>query len=88
MVSPFFQDLTEDGFSFDQRFIYARDDFKYLLGMRYRKARRYIGTKGFDLRCIGVGPKRYAMTMDYMPKRVNVAVSRWRHRIIYVDGIY
>ena len=84
------RDVTEWGTPFDSYSgVHNRADFDWMLGIKVSNARRILAARnGFVLRVIGKGPKRYPITMDIDSKRLNVAVSKWNRRIIYVDGLY
>lgn len=82
------RDMTEWNTPFDRMGKHTRADFQLLVGMKLRKAERYVATKGFVLRRYGRGTKRYPTTMDHHSSRINVVTRRWSSRIMYVDGIY
>jgi hypothetical protein len=83
------RDVTEWNTPFDPVRQHSRSDFDWMLGEKVKKVKRILAARnGLTIRVIGKGPKRYAIDMSVYNTRLNVAVSRWGNRIIYVDGIY
>jgi hypothetical protein len=82
-------EITEWNTPFDPQRRYSRSDFDWMLGEKVKKVRRILGARNnMILRVIGKGPNRYNIDLSHYDRRLNVAVSRWTNRIIYVDGIY
>jgi hypothetical protein len=82
-------EITEWNTPFDPQRRYSRADFDWMLGEKPKKVKRILAARNnMILRVIGKGPKRYAIDLSIYNTRLNVAVSKWTNRIIYVDGIY
>ena len=82
-------EITEWNTPFDSHHKYTRSDFNWMLGIKVKNTRRILAARNnMILRVIGKGPKRYPIDLCLYDRRLNVAVSKWTRRIIYVDGIY